>query len=92
MIAHPTFPYFKSKVRCFKKEICGYVGNIVIKWKRLQNISICQAKLKTFADLKYINICTVRKGNISQDELKFQMLKRRKKKRFRNINEGTSWR
>lgn len=60
LLATDKFPYFRPKVRCFKKEVCGYFGNIIIKWKTMKSTYICQARLLTFADMQYIKGCTVR--------------------------------
>jgi len=60
LLATDKFPYFRPKVRCFKKEVCGYFGNIIVKWKTLKSTYICQTRLLTFADMQYIKGCTVR--------------------------------
>ena len=69
LLATDSFPYFRPKVRCFRKEVCGYFGNIVVKWKTLKSTYICQTKLHTFADMKYIGGCTVRKFNSSAQSM-----------------------
>jgi hypothetical protein len=80
MLAHNNFPYFRPKVRCFRKDICGYFGNIVVKWKTLRSTSICQTKLHTFADMKYITNCHVRKTSALDLEMTSQKLKKKEQK------------
>ena len=60
LLAKDIFPSFQRRVRCFKKDICGYIGNIVIKWKALSTVYLCNARLKRYADLKHIEYCTVK--------------------------------
>jgi hypothetical protein len=48
--------YNSTKLQCFKTDICGYIGNVVVDWESFKGSVLCNTDMGTLSH-KYFNYC-----------------------------------
>ena len=60
ILANPPQNSRKIRVKCFKNDICGYIGNIVDSWSVLNSSTICGKGMAIYYKKGYVNQCTIK--------------------------------